>query len=378
MSPRTCARRRGCCTRARARRAHPSAAAISMLRARSSRPVPVTRVDLPSSRARRAPRSRLPASRAPPPGQAHVRRPRSSVRSRPQDRHALPGARGPDALDLTGRRIGQQLRRAGVHALRPCARIPCIQKLPARSISVSAALALSPAASRASRASARRSTSAASGDLATGLARRKRSSGPLGIVLRPEPERGVVEPHGGRRPRTARPPDRPRRAAPAGPTRPARACRHRRPPPARAPAGSGARASPPGPRDGRATRSRRPRVVLLASAPHAGSGRTRRRGSARGGTRTRSRCDRRARERAGRTPCARARAAAPRPRQRVTPSTASTAPSQKTLPTTAASWSSRFSSSESASSRAAMIPCTVSGSSSTSPRSSRMRAYCSA
>ena len=47
---------------------------------------------------------------------------------------------------------------------------------------------------------------------------------------------------------------------------------------------------------------------------------------------------------------------------RVDASSASTAPSQNTLPRTAASWSSRFSSAASASSRAAMIPCTVSGS----------------
>ena len=81
--------------------------------------------------------------------------------------------------------------------------------------------------------------------------------------------------------------------------------------------------------------------------------------------------NRRAARPSARTPCARARAGAPRPASASTPSTASTAPSQKTLPTTAASWSSRFSSSESASSRAAMMPCTVSGSSTSSPRSSR-------
>ena len=57
-----------------------------------------------------------------------------------------------------------------------------------------------------------------------------------------------------------------------------------------------------------------------------------------------------------------------------------TAPNQKTLPWTDASWSRRFSSAGSASSRAAMMPCTVSGSGSSpaSSRSSSMRTYCSA
>ena len=57
-----------------------------------------------------------------------------------------------------------------------------------------------------------------------------------------------------------------------------------------------------------------------------------------------------------------------------------TAPSQKTFPTTAASWRSAFSASERWSSRAAMIPCTVSGSASSSsePRSASILANCSA
>ena len=62
------------------------------------------------------------------------------------------------------------------------------------------------------------------------------------------------------------------------------------------------------------------------------------------------------------------------------PPSAATAPGQNTLPITAASWSSRFSSAGSASSRAPMIPCTDSGSgsSSASPRSASICAYCSA
>ena len=56
-------------------------------------------------------------------------------------------------------------------------------------------------------------------------------------------------------------------------------------------------------------------------------------------------------------------------------------PSQKTFPTTAASWSRSFSSIGSASRRAAMIPCTDSGSRSSlasSPSSSTIRANSSA
>ena len=61
-----------------------------------------------------------------------------------------------------------------------------------------------------------------------------------------------------------------------------------------------------------------------------------------------------------------------------TPLPAVTPPSQKTLPCTAASWRRSFSGRGSASSRAAITPCTDSGRSPVVPRSASMRTYCSA
>ena len=101
--------------------------------------------------------------------------------------------------------------------------------------------------------------------------------------------------------------------------------------------------------------------MLLGPRARAGSGRTRRREGGRAGTRTRVSPATASAARAGRTPCARASAADPRPRCVGSPSRA-TPPSQKTLPSTAASCSSSFSSAGSASRRAAMMPCTDSGS----------------
>ena len=62
------------------------------------------------------------------------------------------------------------------------------------------------------------------------------------------------------------------------------------------------------------------------------------------------------------------------------PFSGSAAPDQKTLPTTAASWRRAFSCGSRRSSRAAMMPWMVSGTGSSSdrPRSSSMRANCSA
>jgi hypothetical protein len=66
-------------------------------------------------------------------------------------------------------------------------------------------------------------------------------------------------------------------------------------------------------------------------------------------------------------------------RARSDPVTAASEPAQNTFPSTAASCSSRFSSATSESRRAAMIPCTVSGSASpTVPPSASIRANCSA
>ena len=71
--------------------------------------------------------------------------------------------------------------------------------------------------------------------------------------------------------------------------------------------------------------------------------------------------DRAARARGGRTPCARARAAPSSSARR--PASEASAPVQKRFPITAASWSSAFCSGSSRSSRAAISPWTVSGSS---------------
>ena len=60
------------------------------------------------------------------------------------------------------------------------------------------------------------------------------------------------------------------------------------------------------------------------------------------------------------------------------PAATATPPSQNTLPCTAASCSSSFSARDSASSRAAITPCTDSGSSPVMPRSASIRTYCSA
>ena len=90
-------------------------------------------------------------------------------------------------------------------------------------------------------------------------------------------------------------------------------------------------------------------------APLAGSGRRRRRARVRAGTRTASR--RRSTERRSRrTNSFRSSA------WRIRSSASASAPGQKTLPITDASWSSDFSSGARPSMRAAIRPCTVSGS----------------
>ena len=95
------------------------------------------------------------------------------------------------------RSVGEQAATARSGCSSASSRRPWIQKLCERSISVSAALALSPAASRASRAWARRSGSPPPRWSTDGSGPAEEELGALRIVLRPEPKGRVVEALGG-------------------------------------------------------------------------------------------------------------------------------------------------------------------------------------
>ena len=240
-------------------------------RARPGRPCSSARC-----RARRVPRSGRVPSQAGLPERAIVRRARALVHTGPRARLGSPASGRTQTTDrLGGASASKAIARSAWSAAG--SRLPCIQKAVAMSISASAALPLSPTASRASRASASRSRIAAAALCP--------EHGPTVEELRPARRRApatVEGPRrksaGRRRPRRAPRRGRRHRAAHAGPTRSARLHRARPPPPTRAPAGSGGRASRPGPRGVRATRSTPRRADASASAPHAGSGRRRRRG----------------------------------------------------------------------------------------------------